>query len=77
MDLRFSAEENAFRDEVRTWLTENAPRDSRPDEGDEMRDWDLAWQRKQYAAGYAAIAWPSASDGRGLSLVEDLITYEE
>jgi alkylation response protein AidB-like acyl-CoA dehydrogenase len=77
MDLRFSAAEQAFRDEVGTWLHEHVPRDPRPDEGTEMLEWDTAWQRLQYDGGYAGIAWPVEFGGRGLSLVEQLIWYEE
>jgi alkylation response protein AidB-like acyl-CoA dehydrogenase len=77
VDLRFSPTDEAFRDEVRTWLQENAPRDPRPDEGTEMLEWDTAWQRRQFAAGYAGISWPVEYGGRGLSLVQQLIWYEE
>ncbi|MGD9795594.1 MAG: acyl-CoA dehydrogenase family protein [Acidimicrobiia bacterium] len=77
MDLRFSADDDDFRDEVRTWLRANVPRDPRPDEGNEMLEWDTAWQRLQYDAGYAGIAWPTQYGGRGFSLVQQLIWYEE
>jgi alkylation response protein AidB-like acyl-CoA dehydrogenase len=77
MDLSFSPEDVRFREEVRAWLHDNAPRDPRPDEGQEMYDWDTAWQRKQHDAGYAGIAWPVEYGGRGMSLVEQLIWYEE
>jgi len=77
MDLRFSAADDEFRDEVRTWLRANVPRDPRPDEGTEMLEWDTAWQRRQYDAGYAGIAWPTQYGGRGFSLVQQLIWYEE
>jgi alkylation response protein AidB-like acyl-CoA dehydrogenase len=53
------------------------PKDPRPDEGREMLEWDLGWQRLQYEAGYAGIAWPVAYGGRGLSLVQQLVWYEE
>ena len=49
MDYQFSPEDLAFREEVRTWLAENAPRERRPIGGKVMRDFDLAWQRR-YAA---------------------------
>lgn len=77
MDLQYSAADEDFRDEVRTWLTENVPRDPRPDEGPIMREWDTAWQRRQYEAGYAGISWPTEYGGKGLSLVQQLIWYEE
>ena len=56
MELAFSAEDTAFRDEVRTWLAEHAPRGRRPKGGQAMRDFDLAWQREQFEAGWAGIA---------------------
>ncbi|MET0145513.1 MAG: acyl-CoA dehydrogenase family protein [Ilumatobacteraceae bacterium] len=77
MDLRYTTEDELFRDEVRTWLQENVPRDPRPDEGAEMLAWDTAWQRRQFDAGYAGIAWPTEYGGRGLNLVHQLIWYEE
>jgi alkylation response protein AidB-like acyl-CoA dehydrogenase len=77
MDLRLSPSEEAFRDEVRDWLQDHVPRDPRPDEGTEMTDWDQAWQRAQFDAGYAGIAWPAEYGGRGMTIVEQLIWYEE
>jgi alkylation response protein AidB-like acyl-CoA dehydrogenase len=77
MDLSFSAQDNAFRDEIRTWLSENAPTDRRPGAGVAMREYDLDWQKKQYAAGWAGIAWPEQYGGRGLPLNQQLIWYEE
>jgi alkylation response protein AidB-like acyl-CoA dehydrogenase len=77
MNLDFTPAEKEFRDEVRTWLHENAPKGPQPHEGQAMREFDLAWQRKQYDGGWAGIAWPKAYGGRGLSTVEQLIWYEE
>jgi len=77
MELAFSAEDTAFRDEVRTWLAEHAPRERRPKGGPEMRAFDLAWQRQQFEAGWAGIAWPIEFGGRGLPLTQQLIWYEE
>lgn len=76
MDLDFSAEQVEFRDQVRTWLAENAPRGVRPT-GPAIREYDLSWQRTQWEAGWAGIAWPKEYGGRGLSLLEQLIWYEE
>src|SRR5688572_2341697 len=77
MDLGFSKEDNHFRDEVRTWLADNVPTEPRPRGGMPMREWDLAWQRRQWEAGWAGIAWPVEYGGRGLSLTQQLIWYEE
>src|SRR5439155_10091268 len=77
MDVDFSAEQRDFRDEVRTWLTEHAPKDVRPEGGVAIREYDLGWQRTQYEAGWAGISWPTEYGGRGGSLIEQLIWYEE
>ena len=77
MEFRFGPREAQFRDEVRTWLEANIPRESRPEQGPGMRTFDTAWQRRQYDAGWGGIAWPTAYGGRGLSLIEQLIWHEE
>jgi len=77
MDLRFSPEDNAFREEVRTWLAANVPTDRRPKRGPEMREYDLAWQRKLYDAGWGNVAWPIEYGGRDLPLIQQLVWFEE
>jgi alkylation response protein AidB-like acyl-CoA dehydrogenase len=42
-----------------------------------MRDFDTAWQRTQFDAGWAGINWPAQYGGRGLSLLQQVIWYEE
>ena len=77
MHLAFSKEDNEFRDQVRCWLAAHAPTEARPREGAAMREYDLAWQREQWEAGWAGISWPVEHGGRGLSLTQQLIWYEE
>jgi alkylation response protein AidB-like acyl-CoA dehydrogenase len=77
MDLQFSAEDNAFREEVRSWLAANVPTERRPKMGPEMRDYDLGWQRKLYEAGWGNVAWPTEYGGRDLPLIQQLIWFEE
>ena len=77
MELAFSSEDDNFRDEVRTWLEEHAPKQRRPRGGMAMREYDLAWQRLQWDAGWAGIAWPVEYGGRGLPLTQQLVWYEE
>lgn len=73
-----SAEEVAFRQEVRDWLEDNVPRTRRPLEGAEaQRDFDVAWRRRQYDGGWGHIAWPEAYGGRGLPVARQLVWYEE
>lgn len=77
MQIDFSPSERAFRAEVRDWLRSNVPQGARPHAHDRMRDFDMAWQRRQYDAGWAGISWPKAFGGRGASLIEQLIWHEE
>ena len=80
MDIRFSAAEIAFRDELRTWLSEVLPTLGDPPDRDDWtarREWDMGWQRKLYDAGYAGINWPAEFGGRGSTPTEHLIFLEE
>ena len=77
MDLDFTPEEQAFRDEARAWLGEHLPAEERPPEGQEMRAFDLAWQRTLFDGGWAGINWPIEYGGRGLSDIQQMIWYEE
>ncbi|MEO3822737.1 acyl-CoA dehydrogenase family protein [Actinomadura sp. B10D3] len=76
MDLTFSAEDRAFREEARTWLEENRPTEPRPAEWPDARDYDVAWQKTQYEGGWAGIAWPAEWGGRDLSMLRQLLWYE-
>ncbi len=79
MELRFTPEEERFRSEARRWLEANVPREKRPDIADirGRRDYDMAWQRRMFDAGWAGINWPKEFGGRGASLMEQLVWYEE
>ena len=77
MDLDLSPDMRDFREEVRTWLRENVPREHQPHAGPEMREFDLAWQRTQFDGGWAGINWPVEYGGRGLSLLQQMIWFEE
>jgi alkylation response protein AidB-like acyl-CoA dehydrogenase len=77
MDLDLAPDVVAFREEVRTWLHANAPAEPRPTRGKAMRDFDTAWQRTQWEGGWAGINWPVEYGGRGLSLLQQVIWYEE
>ena len=78
MDITFTPEEERFRARAREWIEANKPSDP-PVENDlkARRDFDLAWQKKMFEAGWAGISWPKEYGGRGASLMEQLIWYEE
>jgi alkylation response protein AidB-like acyl-CoA dehydrogenase len=77
VDLDFSTEQRDFREEVRSWLAEHKPTTPRPSSAAGIRAYDTGWQRTQYEGGWAGISWPQEYGGRGLSLLEQLIWYEE
>jgi alkylation response protein AidB-like acyl-CoA dehydrogenase len=80
MDLRYTAEEDRFRSDLREWLGDVLPTlEDEPDRTDwaGRRVWDMAWQRKLYDAGYAGINWPKEFGGRGATPTEHLIYIEE
>jgi alkylation response protein AidB-like acyl-CoA dehydrogenase len=77
MDLTFNDRETAFRDELRAWLADNPP-DTEPTDGEDSNyAWRRRWQRKLYDNGWAAPAWPVEYGGRGASLTESAIYFEE
>ena len=80
MDLNLTAEEIAFRDELRTWLKANVPKDwdERREEPLEARfEYLKRWQRKLYEGGWAGISWPKEYGGRGASLMQQVIFWQE
>src|SRR6201986_4641334 len=77
VDLEFSAEQRDFRAGVRTGRPEHKPAAPRPSDAQGIRAYDTGWQRAQYDGGWAGISWPKEYGGRGLSLLEQLIWYEE
>jgi alkylation response protein AidB-like acyl-CoA dehydrogenase len=78
MDIAFSPAEEQFRERARSWLEAHKPHDP-PPEADlqARRAYDLAWQREMHDAGWAGIAWPRRYGGRGATLAEQLVWYEE
>ncbi len=78
MDLTFSDSELAFRDELRTWLAEHPPPPEPTEGGDEAGfAWRRDWQRTLSEAGWVAPAWPAEYGGRGATLTESAIYFEE
>jgi alkylation response protein AidB-like acyl-CoA dehydrogenase len=76
VDLTLSPEEEAFRDELRSWLTDNHP-GSEPSGDESGFQFRRDWQRRLYDAGWAGVSWPREYGGRGATLVEQAIFNEE
>ncbi|MEZ4218505.1 MAG: acyl-CoA dehydrogenase family protein [Myxococcota bacterium] len=84
MDTRFSDEDEAFRREIAGWLADNLRGEfekirGRGGPGDEhaFLEERLAWERELAAAGWTCVGWPEEHGGRGLSLEQQVIFYEE
>ena len=80
MDLRFTPEEVAFREEVRTFIQDNLPREIRERMrlGYPPRKQDtIAWMRILNAKGWAAYSWPKEYGGPGWSAIQRMIFNEE
>jgi alkylation response protein AidB-like acyl-CoA dehydrogenase len=77
MDLTFNEQETAFRDELREWLANNDP-GLRPD-GDQgaYHLWLRDWQRRLHEGGWAGVDWPPEYGGRGATLTQSAIFFEE
>jgi alkylation response protein AidB-like acyl-CoA dehydrogenase len=76
VDLTLSPQEEAFRNELREWLSENHP--GQEPSGDEAAfEFRRSWQRKLDDASYAGLSWPEEYGGRGATLIEQAIFNEE
>ncbi len=80
MDLRFTPEELAFRDELRGFIRDNLPADIRdkmrlgyPAEKEDTR----RWQRILNKRGWAAYSWPKEWGGPGWTPVQRMMFLEE
>ena len=80
MDLNLTAEELAFRDELRAWLAANVSTDWnewREKPLEESFPYLRAWQRKLHEGGWAAVSWPQEYGGRGATLMQQALFWEE
>jgi len=80
VDLNYSPEEAAFREEVRAWLSSNLP----PDLKDKVasyahlsKDDLLRWHKILARKGWVAPAWPREWGGTGWNVVQRYIFEEE
>jgi alkylation response protein AidB-like acyl-CoA dehydrogenase len=83
MEFTFSAEDEAFRVEVRTWMSEHLIGEfialgtgSDMGEGAEL-DVRKSWERELASGGWVGMGWPKEYGGRDLPLLQQLIFNEE
>ena len=85
MDFQDTPEQAAFREEVRTFIENERPREYDPDKGMQggeeraPRDapWYKRWQGKLSERGWIAPAWPKEYGGASLGVMEQFIMNEE
>jgi alkylation response protein AidB-like acyl-CoA dehydrogenase len=90
MDFAYTNEDEAFRDELRTWLDEHLQKflaewsdgddaSGSADYGGLMRSMDRrrAWQRTLNEGRWAAINWPEEWGGRDATVMQSVIYSEE
>ncbi|MHB8219714.1 MAG: acyl-CoA dehydrogenase family protein [Acidimicrobiales bacterium] len=83
MDLRTTADQEALRGELRTWLEAHLPWEygvglpPRFDDLAEAVEFGRRWQHDLSAAGWVGVTWPVEVGGRGFGPVENFVVTEE
>ena len=80
MDLTFSPEEEAFRQEVRAFIEETKPKLPKDPGGEghvDSKDDYLAWHKALYRKGWVAPLWPKQYGGTGWNVTQRYIFNEE
>ena len=77
MDMRFSPEELAFRDEVREFIASNYPQElkggTRRSRGEMSKEDILRWHRILYKKGWVVPHWPVEYGGTGWKITQRYI----
>ena len=81
MDLAYAPEDEAFRTEIRDWLTANLPAgwgdDSFEMTPDERNEFNEQWPKKLFAGGWICATWPKEYGGKGLTTMQGVVLAEE
>src|SRR4051812_8703414 len=78
MNLEFTAEQLAWRTEIRTWLAANVPAEPLPSmDTSEGFAAHRDWERRLHDARWAVVTWPEEYGGRDAGVLEWLIFEEE
>jgi alkylation response protein AidB-like acyl-CoA dehydrogenase len=80
MHLNFSAEDEAFRTEVRQFIEDNYPSDLRASEHksrEQTKEEQLLWHQALASKGWAVPLWPKEFGGTGWTPIQYLIFMEE
>ena len=82
MDFNYTAEEQEFRQKLRSWLAGALPPGwgdtvFEPEDEEERYLFRRDWDRKLHSGGWTGLNWPAEYGGRGATLVERAIFAEE
>jgi alkylation response protein AidB-like acyl-CoA dehydrogenase len=77
MDLTFDERELAFRDELRAWLSANPPGPEPERDEHAHYAWRRDYERRLAEGGWAGVHWPAEYGGRGATLTQSAIFFEE
>jgi len=78
MNLSYTEEQQAFREEVRAWLAANVPAEPlKSFDTEEGFAQHREWEAKLNAGRWGMVTWPEDLGGRACSLIEWLIFEEE
>jgi len=84
MDLKFSEEDEAYRQRLRQWLAESNTGGRGSEHkltagkgGGNPIDGARAWQCRLYEAGYVGLAWPREYGGQDASFTQQVIVSQE
>ncbi len=78
MDLRYTDEQKAFREEVRSWLAANVPSEPlKTFDTEEGFKQHREWEAKLNEGRWGMVTWPSELGGRDADLIQWLIFEDE
>lgn len=77
MDFRFTAEQENFRQDIRTFLDAELPEKPEIPEDGWIIGFDKAFSQKVGAKGWIGLTWPKEAGGQGRSYLDRLILTEE
>ena len=82
MDFQYSAEQEAYRAKVRSWLEANQPAPLNETEKEGANDetqWKRLkeWHKRLYKAGWMGLTWPKEYGGQAATFIEQVIFQQE
>jgi alkylation response protein AidB-like acyl-CoA dehydrogenase len=81
MHLGYAAEDEAFRAEIREWLTANLPAGWSDDgfemTSDQRKAFNERWPKLLFQGGWICATWPKEYGGKGLTTMQGVVLAEE